>query len=135
MLGEQLGEETGQTTGRRILPGTDGLHPQVEASFESTGTVLGTAYQNVGTYTATPRFDGTFAGVGQGVVMTADGAVVMWSGTGVGRFTETGAQVWRGGLVYETTSEKYARLNTVIGMFEYEVSPEGKTVGSFTEWK
>lgn len=135
MLGEHLGEESGQTIGRRVLPGPDGLHPVVEASFEGSGTVLGTPYQNVGTYTATPRADGTFSGIGQGVVMTADGAAVMWSGTGVGRFTETGAQVWRGALLYETTSEKYARLNSVVGMFEYEVSPDGKTSGTFTEWK
>jgi hypothetical protein len=135
MLGEKLGEEVGQTTGRRILPGTDGLHPVMEVSLEGSGTLIGAAYQNVGTYTATPRSDGTFIGEGQGVAMTADGAAIMWKGTGLGRFTETGSQVWRGALYYETTSEKYARLNTTACVYEYEVAADGKTTGTFMEWK
>ena len=40
MLGDQIGEETGQVTGRRVLPTDDG-RPVVEVSFRASGTNLG----------------------------------------------------------------------------------------------
>ena len=40
MLGEQIGEETGQITAMRVLP-AEGAGPKVEVSFQSSGTLLG----------------------------------------------------------------------------------------------
>ena len=40
MLGEQIGQERGQITGMRVLPG-DGSAVQVEFSFQASGTLLG----------------------------------------------------------------------------------------------
>ena len=72
MLGEQLGEETGQITGLRVLP-DEGVGPRVEVSFQASGTLLGTPESDMGTYVSVTRPDGTLFGDGQGVVMTDDG--------------------------------------------------------------
>jgi hypothetical protein len=49
MLGEQIGEDTGQITGMRVLP-DDGAGPKVEVSFQTSGTILGIHESNMGTY-------------------------------------------------------------------------------------
>jgi hypothetical protein len=42
MLGEQIGEELGRITARRVLP-SDEYGPKVEVTFEASGKVLGSA--------------------------------------------------------------------------------------------
>jgi hypothetical protein len=134
MLGEQLGEEIGQITGTRVLPGTNG--PQVEVSFQSNGTLCGVHETNMGTYITITRPDGTLFGEGQGVVMTDDGGMAAWKGHGVGRFTGHGSAVsWRGAVYYETASPELARLNGVAGIFEYETDGSGKVSSKIYEWK
>ena len=49
MLGEQLGQEQGKITGRRVLP-SDGRGPKVEITFQARGTILGTEATDLGTY-------------------------------------------------------------------------------------
>ena len=61
MLGEQLGEETGQVIGTRVLP-DEGAGPEVEVSFQASGTALGVHGNNVGTYVSVARPDGTLFG-------------------------------------------------------------------------
>lgn len=135
MLGEQIGEELGQSTGLRVLPG-DGVTPVFETSFQSSGRFMGSDSQNMGTYTASPRMDGTLSGTGQGVVMLADGAMVSWRGSGVGRMTGDGTGAsWRGSLVFFTAAPQYSQLNSIAGIFEYEVDASGKTTGKTWEWK
>jgi len=134
MLGEQLGEEIGQITGTRVLPGANG--PQVEVSFQSNGTLCGVREANMGTYITITRPDGTLFGEGQGIVMTDDGEMAAWKGHGVGRFTGHGAAVsWRGAVYYETTSPRLARLTGVAGIFEYETDENGKVTSKIYEWK
>jgi hypothetical protein len=53
----------------------------------------------------------------------------------VGKFKEKGALSYRGILYYRTTSQKLARLNSAVGVFEYEDDPEGKTQTKIWEWK
>jgi len=67
--------------------------------------------------------------------MTQDGDMIIWKGSGVGKFKEKGALSYRGILYYRTTSQKLARLNSAVGVFEYEVDPEGKTQTKIWEWK
>ena len=135
MLGEQIGQETGQITGMRVLPGNGG-GPKVEVSFQASGTLLGVHGTNMGTYVSVTRPDGTLFGEGQGVVMTEDGEMVAWQGAGVGRFTGHGTAVsWRGATYYQTTSERLSRLNGVAGVFEYETDESGKSEDKTYEWK
>ncbi len=59
-----------------------------------------------------------------------------WIGQGVGTFTGRGsASIWRGPLFYQTSSQKLARLNSIVVVFEYEVDENGNTHDKLWEWK
>ncbi|GAA2788732.1 hypothetical protein RMN57_22220 [Kitasatospora sp. CM 4170] len=134
MLGDLIGEFQGQDTGRRVISTGDG-HVLVEVSFAGTGTYYGTAVNGFGTYESELRPDGTLRGEGQGVDMSADGGTLSWQGVGIGHFTEGGGTSWRGSLFFSSASPQFERLNDVVGLFEYEVSPDGKSTGKYYEWK
>jgi len=132
MLGELLGETTGKRIVRRVLS----TEPtKVEVSFEDSGKMLGIDTTGFGTYSAVVRPDGTIFGEGEGVTTTQNGEMITWKGSGLGKFKEHGAISYRGILYYRTASEKLARLNTVAGVFEYEVDAQGKTHTKVWEWK
>lgn len=134
MLGEQLGQENGQVTGLRVLPGEDS--PRVEVSFTATGTLLGVHGTDMGTYVSVIRPDGSLYGEGQGVLMTDEGEMAAWKGQGVGRLTGRGTAVsWRGAVYYQTTSERLARLNGIAVVYEYDTDESGKTEAKSFEWK
>jgi hypothetical protein len=132
MLGELIAESTGKRIVRRVLS-TDPL--KVEVSFEDSGTMLGTPTTGFGTYTAVGRADGSLHGEGEGASATADGEFITWKGTAQGKFLPGGAISYRGILFFRTASQKLAHLNTVPGVFEYDVDPEGKTHSKVWEWK
>ena len=132
MLGEMIGESTGKRIVRRVLS-TDPL--TVEVSFEDSGNMLGVKTTGFGTYTSAVRPDGSIYGEGQGGLMTQDGELVSWKGSGLGKFLEKGAVSYRGILYHRTTSQKLARLNTAPTVFEYEVDPQGNTHTKLWEWK
>jgi hypothetical protein len=135
MLGEQIGEVTGQITGMRVLP-DEGHGAKVEVSFQQSGTLLGVHVNDMGTYISVTRPDGTLFGDGQGVTMTEDGEMATWRGQGVGRFTGRGSGVsYRGAVYFQTTSERLARLNGMAVVFEYESDESGKTTAKDYEWK
>jgi hypothetical protein len=132
MLGELIGETTGRRLVRRALSVDP---PTVEVSFEDSGKMLGVNVNGFGTYSSVVRNDGSIYGEGQGVMVTQDGEMISWKGSGVGKFKEKGAVSYRGILYYQTASQKLARLNSAPGVFEYEVDPEGKTQTKVWEWK
>ena len=132
MLGEQIGETRGKRIVRRVLS-SDPV--RVEVSFEDNGKMLGIDVNGFGTYTSQVRADGTFYGEGEGAYMTRDGELLSWKGSGLGKFREGGAVSYRGILYYRTASQKLARLNTVTGVFEYEVDAKGETLAKVWEWK
>ncbi|MFJ4097658.1 hypothetical protein ACIPYS_39360 [Kitasatospora sp. NPDC089913] len=134
MLGDLIGRTENRDTGRRVLDAGDG-HVVVEVSFESRGSYYGAEVNGFGTYESEVRADGGLRGEGQGVDMTADGQSVVWHGTALGRFTEGGGTSWRGALFFSTASSELDRLNHVVGLFEYEVAPDGKSTGAYYEWK
>jgi hypothetical protein len=135
MLGEQIGHETGQITGMRVLPAGDG-GVKVEVSFQASGTLLGVQENNMGTYVSVRQPDGSLRGEGQGVVRTDDGEMAIWRGQGVGHFTGQGRGVsWRGAVYYETQSQRLSRLNDLVGVFEYETEADGKAENNTFEWK
>jgi hypothetical protein len=135
MLGEQIGEETGQITGTRVLP-DEGAGPKVEVSFQSSGTIFGIHESDMGTYISVARPDGTLFGEGQGILMTDQGEVVTWRGQGVGRPTgHSMAATWRASIYGQTTSERLARINTIATVIELEVDESGKLSSTSWEWK
>lgn len=131
-----LGELFGESTGKRILRRVVSSEPlTAEVSFEDNGKMLGVNTNGFGTYVAVVHADGMMFGEGQGVLITQDGEMVTWKGSGLGKFKEGGAVSYRGILYYHTTSTKLARLNQAPGVFEYEVDTEGKTHTKIWEWK
>jgi hypothetical protein len=135
MFGEQIGEETGQITGMRVLL-DEGAGSKVEVSFQMDGTLLGVHVSDLATYQSVTRPDGTLFGEGQGVAMTEDGEAAAWRGQGVGRFTGHGmATAFRGAIYFQTTSDRLARLNGMAVVFEYEADESGKCSSKSYEWK
>lgn len=135
MLGDFIGEEHGRITGQRVLPGEHGLPPAVESSFAASGTLLGVPVRDIGTYTSRLRADGTLDGGGQGVLTGPEGAHATWTGHGVGTFTESGGNSFRGAIVYESDSPEFAALRGVAGVFEWETSADGQAAGKLWAWK
>jgi hypothetical protein len=132
MLGDLIGESKGKRIVRRILSVDP---PTAEVSFESAGTVLGVATKENGTYTSEVRPDGSIYGTGQGLLITADGDQVTWTGSGLGKFGAGGSVSYRGAIYYRTSSQKLARLNNACGVFEFETDADGNTSGKVWEWK
>jgi hypothetical protein len=135
MLGEMIGEEQGRITGIRVLP-SEGQNPRMEVSFQANGQLVGVETTTMGTYISTLMPNGVFNGVGQGVVMSKDGDMATWTGTGVGKPTGKGsAASWRGSLCYQTSSQRLAGLSKIVTVFEYEVDENGATAAKLWEWK
>ena len=133
MLGEKIGEEKGKITGRRVLPSL-GPGPTMEISFQAEGSIFGVAHRTIATYTSVMRPDGSLLGSGQGVAMGAEGTAT-WVGQGAGSIRKDGSVSYRGALFYHSASPKWARLNAVAAVFEYEVDPQGNTTAEMWEWK
>jgi hypothetical protein len=134
MLGERIGEETGKVTLQRVLPNPGG-GPKMETTFQATGSLLGVSANDTGTYQASLRPDGNLFGEGQGIVMSKDGDVATWTGQGIGTFKKDGAIGFRGAIYFQSTSAKWARLNSIAVLYEYEVDAQGNTRSQLHEWK
>ena len=135
MLGEMIGEEQGKITVVRVLP-SNGQNTRMEVSFQSSGNIVGVESTNFGTYISTLLPNGICNGTGQGVVMTKDGDIATWTGTGVGKTTGKGLAVsWRGSIYFQTSSQRLEGLNKFATIFEYEVDENGNTSAKFWEWK
>ena len=133
MLGEQIGEGRGKRTARRVVATEPTF--SVEVSFEDAHKLLGVDGMNIGTYTSANKPDGSLYGEGKGLFATMDGEIVTWKGIGVGRLLAGGAVSYRGCLSYSTASAKLARLNSIAGVFEFDVDANGNTQSKIWEWK
>ena len=133
MLGEKIGEENGKVTVQRTLP-SEGAGPRMETTFQASGSILGVAHRTTGTYTAEMRPDGSLIGHGQGIVMSAEGGA-SWVGSGVGKIKPDGGVSFRGSIFYYTSAAKWTRLNSVAGVFEYDVDAQGNSRAVIWEWK
>lgn len=130
-LGEQIFDEQGKMTGTRVLPGS-----KIEVSFQGSGKILGVEQTDMGTYESVMRPDGVIYGEGQGVVMTKNGEMISWTATGIGKPTGTPpAASYRYSCTFQTSSQKLARLNTVLGVGEFEVDQNGNYQNQCWEWK
>ena len=135
MLGEKIGQTTGKVTNRRVIP-CEGSGVKVEVSFQTTGKLLGHDISEIGTYTSVLKQGGSFYGEGQGVIMTKDGDAITWRGSGAGKPTGKGMGVtYRGAVYYDTSSPKFAQLNSLCAVFDYDVDENGNTSAILSEWK
>jgi len=132
MIGDQIAESKGKRLVRRVISVNP---PTAEVSFEDAGTALGIATNGMGTYTSTIEPDGSVHGNGQGLMMTAEGDAVTWTGTGVGKFGPGGSVSYRGMLFFRSTSPKFSKINNGCGAFEFEVDGSGNTSSKIWHWK
>ena len=132
MLGEQIEETRGKRIVRRVTS-TDPL--KVEVTFEGAGKLLGDNVSEMVTYRSQVRPDGSLYGEGEGAYIGSGGELVTWKGSGVGTLGAGGAATYRGSVYFWTTSPKFARLNTVAGVFEFEADAQGNTHSKTWEWK
>ncbi|MBI4336391.1 MAG: hypothetical protein HY683_00980 [Chloroflexi bacterium] len=136
MLGDKIAEETGKITGVRVLPGEGGRYVKIEISFQAAGKLLGVNASDTGTYVAYERLPGVLYGEGQGIIATESGEGIIWHGFGVGRMVGPGmAAQWRACVTYQTSSQKLARLNTVLGVLEHQTDEQGNVTTKAWEWK
>ena len=127
MLGDKVGSMTLQEISKPIDSGKYGL-PAMETHNKGAGTLLGHDVHAQAAFTAHMRPDGSWMGHAHaGVVMCADG-VATFKCDGVGNMTEDGGVSFRGGAIFETTSEALSELNGKYYMFTYEADADGKAV-------
>lgn len=116
MLGEQIAELNGKTTGQRVL---DAGGPIIETSASVSGNFTGTDVTEILTFVGTPRGTGVMHAVGRGIIMTKDGEMATYTGEGVGRIADGGEMNCHGSIFYRTSSTgKLAFLNNLVGLFE-----------------
>lgn len=129
-LGDLAFEETGTFAGVRALP--DG---KVEATYQGTGKLFGVDYSSIYTGVATPQ-GGTLIAEFNGICTTKDGDIVGVNAHGRGRPTGNGLEAsWRGGVIWQTSSPKFPRLNSVPGVWELDIDETGKFHLKVWEWK
>jgi hypothetical protein len=132
MLGEQITELKGKTTGRRVL---DAEGPIIETSVSASGSARGTQVNESITYVAKPVSSGVLHGKGLGVIMAGNSEMATLEGEGIGRISANGVK-WRGAIFYRTASAgKLSFLSNTVGLFEAEVDEEGNFTEKIWEWK
>jgi hypothetical protein len=135
MLGEKIGAEKGKVTSRRVLPGdADVRFVKMEVNIETESTILGQAGQNLGTYTIVGRGPGQVYGEGQGMFLAANGETAIWNGHGVARLDESGAMHIAASVVFQTTSEKLAKLNGMLVIIEHHADMQNNASSELYEW-
>ena len=91
MLGEQIGEVKGKSTGQRLLDVEEGL-PKIEHSFSANARMKEVDITHMSTFWTIPRRNGVIYGEGQGVITTKDGSAEMatYIGRGIRRLLMEG---------------------------------------------
>ena len=134
-LGELVLEETGTVTGIRVLS-NDASGTKLEVCLQTTGQIRGVAESCLWTYWQLIRPDGSIYGKGDGVMTTQDGDVLQLIGHGSGQAPAPGGTTnFRTMLHVHTTSAKYADLNTIGLVGNYDVAADGNAVNKCWEWK
>ena len=134
-LGDLVYEETGKVTGRRVLS-SDASGTKVEIDLQTSGQIRGVAQHCLWTYTQLVRSDGSIYGVGQGFMTTQDGDVLHLIGHGSAQAPAPGGTTnFRVMIHPHTTAAKYADLNTIGLVGNYDVDADGNTVFKCFEWK
>ena len=107
----------------------------LEVSLQAAGRIQGVEHTSIWTYTSTTRADGSIFGEGRGVLTTAAGDIVHVVGRASDQSGGPGSPThYRGAFHFQTNSEKYARLNGIAAVFEYDVEADGSTKGKIWEW-
>ncbi len=136
MLGDKIGELTGQVIGTRVLPGDDYRYVKMEVTVRQTGQVYGVNVTDMGTYTIYERVPGQVYGEGQGFTGAEGGEGAIWNGHGIGKVTGNMAMSIRYSIAYQAGANgNLSRLKDCLIVGEHEVSEDGKVKSIIWEWK
>jgi hypothetical protein len=131
LIGEIIGEFKGKPTGTRIL--ADG---KMEVSSTGLGSILGkeASIMSTGVYTLMPN--GVMMLELHGMVMTAEGEIVMIKSNGIGWSTGKGLKSSaRGATYFMNSSPKLASLNKTVAVYELETNEQGEFSHKSWAWK
>lgn len=134
-LGDVLGEFTGKVTSVRITDlGGGQRRLELDATGEAKGQVQGQIFSTM-TVEGSPGHPVTYSITGG--LLAASGAVVQFSGRGVGIRTGDGHKSrYRGSACYSTADPNLAALNSLLAAAEFEIDPATMSVkGAICEWK
>ncbi len=134
-LGNVLGEFVGKATSVRITDlGGGQRRLEIDSTGEAKGQVPGQIFSTM-TVEGVPGHPVTYAITG--ALLAASGAVVQFSGRGVGIRTGEGHKVrYRGAACYATADPNLAAFNSLLGGVEFEIDPATMTIkGAVCEWK
>ena len=134
-LGNIVMDETGSVTGWRVLS-HDATGTRIEISAQLSGTIRGVAETTLWTYNTLTRPDGSMYGEGLGIMTTQDGDVIALTGHGSAKAVGAGETTrFRTMLHAHSASAKYADLNSIGLVGEYDVAPSGSATNKNWEWK
>jgi hypothetical protein len=135
MIGEMIGELHGKVTGTRILTPLE-TTPKIETSQSQSGKILGLDVMDMTTYWTVMQPNGMMYGEGNGVTMSKSGDMAMYKASGLGKMTGKGSSVsFRGVIYFQTTSQKWAALNSSSFVYEYDSDEQGNTSVKMWAWK
>lgn len=118
-------------TGMRVLE-----DKRIEISFQESGKILGVEFSSVATVTTAAGHNGTVYGEGQAIITTKDGETVSWKGIGIGKPKRQGLAIsYRGAKAFQTSSQKLAKLNSMMIIFEADADENGVGWHKHWEWK
>ena len=129
-LGELFYEESGKIVGTRLLP--DG---RIEQTLQGSGKLSGVDINSLYTFVGTRHSDGAIVIEGGGVSTTADGDSITIKTWGVRQTTAAGLKARsRGFDIWQTASQKLARLNNTTYVWETEFDEAGNYQLKVWEW-
>jgi hypothetical protein len=134
-LGKLLLDETGTIDAVRELSNDEhGVKSEILLTLK--GTIRDVEETTKWTYTALARPDGSIHGEGTAVMTTVDGELLSVTGRGVARAAGEGESTHFVTMLYvHTDAPRFADLNHVGLVGEYDVAPDGTAVNKCWEWK
>jgi len=131
MLGDLIGEFQGKITGMRLLP-----DEKRETSEEASGRILGIEATWLATSVSKQMPNGVVMSEGEAVITTVEGETISIKKSGIGWSTGRGRKASRRGVFFHNTqSARLARLNRVVGVWEFESEENGEWHVNVWEWK
>lgn len=134
MIGNEIGELTGKTIGKRLAHHYGGPL-KLERTIETKGRVYGTEVTFIATTWAVERPHGGVYVKGHGIMMTKTGEKAEAQGSGISFPTKDGGWMARGIRYFQTSSPALKKLNDVAAVFEIEIGPDGSYKDKMWEWK
>lgn len=132
MLGDLIFEATGKVIGTRVLDGNGTM----ETTLQEQGLLFGSDCTVTITVVNKPGPDGVMYSEGYGVLLTKDGDTATCTLSGITISKElTSLSSIRGAAFCRTQSQKLARLNSIVCIYEAETNDDVNYSLKSWEWK